>query len=136
MNLTQVLRHMSAYELLFERHLPKLFAHFKKLAVAPEQYLLDWFMTSFSRAFSLRTSSRIFDCLIIEGEVFLYRTALAILKLSEATLLAADFETLLPLFRGIARELDEEKLFSTINSIKVPKEVRKFIQKITREAVS
>jgi alpha-tubulin suppressor-like RCC1 family protein len=136
MNLTQVLRHMSAYELLFERHLPKLFAHFQRLCITPEQYLLDWFMTCFSRAFSLRTSSRIFDCLIIEGEVFLYRTALSILKLSEATLLAADFESLLPLFRHIARELDEDKLFTTISSIKVPKEVRKYIQKITRETVS
>ena len=130
MNLTQILRHMSAYELLFERHLPQLFAHFKELCITPEQYLLDWFMTCFSRAFSLQIASRIFDCLIIEGEIVLYRTALAILKISEKELLAADFERLLPLFRTIAREIDEETLFATIATIKVPREVRDFIRKI------
>lgn len=133
MNLTQILRHMSAYELLFERTLPQLFSHFTDLCITPEQYLLDWFMTCFSRAFSLQIASRIFDCLIIEGEIFLYRTALAILKLSEKQLLLADFEHLLPMFRSIARELDEETLFATIKSIRVPKEVRVFIRKIKED---
>lgn len=136
MNLTQILRHISAYELLFERHLPQLFAHFKELCITPEQYLLDWFMTCFSRAFSLQIASRIFDCLIIEGEIVLYRTALAILKLSEKQLLGSDFEKLLPLFRTIAREIDEETLFLTIESIKVPREVRDFIRKIALDPLN
>lgn len=136
MDLTQILRHISAYELLFERHLPQLFAHFKELCITPEQYLLDWFMTCFSRAFSLQIASRIFDCLIIEGEIVLYRTALAILKISEKQLLDSDFEKLLPLFRTIAREIDEETLFATIESIKVPREVRDFIRKIALDPLN
>lgn len=136
MNLTQILRHMSAYELLFERHLPQLFAHFKALCITPEQYLLDWFMTCFSRAFSLQIASRIFDCLIIEGEIVLYRTALAILKVSEHMLLDTDFEQLLPMFRTIAREIDEDTLFATIDSIKVPREVRDFIRKIALDPLN
>lgn len=93
-------------------------------------------MTCFGRAFSLQTSARIFDCLIIEGEVFLYRTALALLKLSERALLAADFETLLPMFRLLPRELDEETLFATIQTIKVPREVRDFIKQFSLDETS
>lgn len=82
----QILKHLKIYDLLFAKTLREVHAHFAALSVSPESYLLDWFMTLFSRALPFDAASRLWDCYLIEGEVFLFRAALALLHLHRKSL--------------------------------------------------
>lgn len=91
---------MKIYEILFQNNFPELFKHFDNLNISPEHYLLDWFMTLFGRLLKLEICSHIFDCYILEGEVFLYKTALGYIKCNAKKLLESNFEECLAMLRS------------------------------------
>ncbi|KAI8968518.1 rab-GTPase-TBC domain-containing protein, partial [Mycotypha africana] len=49
------------FNVIFAENLPKLYLHFKNLALTPENYLPDWFMTVFASIIPLELSSRLWD---------------------------------------------------------------------------
>jgi hypothetical protein len=59
----------------------------------------------------ISVACRIWDSFIIEGEVFLYRSALGILKLFHNQLLKADFEECVRLLHNI--DLKYDKVINT-----------------------
>jgi len=70
LDLEQFGKHTRIYHILFSQHLPKLCDKFKELGIRDEHYLLDWCLTVFSKAFDVPLASRIWDCFLLEGEVF------------------------------------------------------------------
>lgn len=130
MDVPQIVLHMRIYDILFEKNIPLLFRHFSQLEIVAEHYLLDWLMTSFSRSFSLPIVIRIFDCLIMEGELILFKVALSILKISQDSLLKSNFETCLLTIQKLSMSINEQILFNTIKLINVPKDVLMYLEKI------
>lgn len=70
--------------------LPKLFAHIRSLDVILEPILCPWFLCLFLHVLPLDAVQRIWDCFFFEGNVILFRVGLALCKLLEPELLAAD----------------------------------------------
>ncbi len=66
------------YEALFSEHLPSLFQHFQAEGVESEMYMLDWLLTLYSRSMPLNVAARIWDCYLLEGELFLYVNCLVV----------------------------------------------------------
>lgn len=103
MDLDEIFRHIKIYEMLFKKHIPELYQHFKAMEISPEHYLLDWFMTIFGRSLNMEICCHVFDCFVLEGEVFLYKTALGILKYHSKMLKKSSFEECLTMIRHIPR---------------------------------
>uniref|UniRef100_H2ZCR2 Rab-GAP TBC domain-containing protein n=1 Tax=Ciona savignyi TaxID=51511 RepID=H2ZCR2_CIOSA len=108
--------YFAAFEVFFEENLPQLFARFKQHNLTPDMYLIDWVFTMFSKALSLDVASRVWDMYCRDGEEFLFKTAIGILRLHEPLLLtmefihAAQLLTRLPTFT-------HHKLFVHINNV-------------------
>jgi hypothetical protein len=113
-------QYASLFETLFKRILPDLYAHFEAIGLSTEMYLLDWFLTIFSKSLPLDLATHLWDIYLYEGQCFLFRAALGILKYLQTRILAQDLD-LVPCKQMLARMpeeyLDEDSLWATIASI-------------------
>ena len=50
-------------------------SQFESEAVAPDLYLMEWFVTLFCKRLALDVVSRVWDCYLLLGEPILYRVA-------------------------------------------------------------
>jgi len=81
------------FQRFLEFFLPKLSEHFSRLQISAELYATEWFMTLFTyRAIPLSCTARIWDVFLVDGWKAVHRVALAILYLSQDTLLTLEFE--------------------------------------------
>ena len=60
--------------------------------IRPEQYFMDWAMTLFSRALKLSVVPRIWDLILMFGEIEVYRCSVAILKCLKNEILNKDID--------------------------------------------
>ena len=132
MDIPRILKHLQIYELLFSMHLPTLFNEIVKVhEISAEIYLLDWFLTAFTKTLPFHIATRVWDGFLLEGEIFLFRTAISILKVSKSKLKNASFEKYVSILRNLPRDVDEEELFKNINSITIPIYVEPLLHSLT-----
>ncbi|XP_062849534.1 TBC1 domain family member 14-like [Trichomycterus rosablanca] len=86
-----MLTYFAAFEVFFEENMPKLFAHFKSNNLTPDIYLIDWIFTLYSKSLPLDVACRVWDVFCRDGEEFLFRTALGILRFYCDVLMKMDF---------------------------------------------
>ncbi|POY75796.1 hypothetical protein BMF94_1109 [Rhodotorula taiwanensis] len=75
---------------LVDRTLPKLAAHLEDQGVELSAITFGWFLSLFTDCLPIQTLLRVWDLFFIHGTIFLFRIALAILKLHETDLLDCD----------------------------------------------
>ncbi|GAA5866842.1 hypothetical protein JCM3774_001818 [Rhodotorula dairenensis] len=75
---------------LVDRILPKLSVHLEEQGVELSAITFGWFLSLFTDCLPIQTLLRVWDLFFIHGTIFLFRVALAILKLHESELLACD----------------------------------------------
>ncbi|KAI5101597.1 TBC1 domain family member 14 isoform X1, partial [Silurus meridionalis] len=118
---SQMLTYFAAFEVFFEDNLPKLFAHFKSNNLTPDIYLIDWIFTLYSKSVPLDVACRVWDVFCRDGEEFLFRTALGILRFYSDVLANMDFihmaQFLSRLPEQISTHTQSHTLFSCISSI-------------------
>ncbi|XP_032110015.1 TBC1 domain family member 14 isoform X3 [Sapajus apella] len=127
----QMLTYFAAFEVFFEENLPKLFAHFKKNNLTPDIYLIDWIFTLYSKSLPLDLACRIWDVFCRDGEEFLFRTALGILKLFEDILTKMDFIHMAQFLTRLPEDLPAEELFASIATIQMQSRNKKWAQVLT-----
>ncbi|XP_021533378.1 TBC1 domain family member 14 isoform X3 [Neomonachus schauinslandi] len=127
----QMLTYFAAFEVFFEENLPKLFAHFKKNNLTPDIYLIDWIFTLYSKSLPLDLACRIWDVFCRDGEGFLFRTALGILKLFEDILTKMDFIHMAQFLTRLPDDLPAEEVFASIAMIQMQSRNRKWAQVLT-----
>ena len=111
----QMSSHYSSFSALLLSHLPVLAAHFTRLGLRPDLYLLDWLMTVFSRALPLDVACRIWDIIARDGQDFLFKAALGILALYEERLLAeTDFVLIAQFLSKLPDNINSDLLFDKI----------------------
>lgn len=71
---------ISIFKSYFKEILPDLYKHFKDLDINTEYFLIDWMLTIFVKNVDFKIACRIWDNLILDGEIFIFRTGLAILS--------------------------------------------------------
>ncbi|XP_033069561.1 TBC1 domain family member 14 isoform X2 [Trachypithecus francoisi] len=126
-----MLTYFAAFEVFFEENLPKLFAHFKKNNLTPDIYLIDWIFTLYSKSLPLDLACRIWDVFCRDGEEFLFRTALGILKLFEDILTKMDFIHMAQFLTRLPEDLPAEELFASIATIQMQSRNKKWTQVLT-----
>ncbi|MBN3300671.1 TBC14 protein, partial [Amia calva] len=123
-----MLTYFAAFEVFFEENLPKLFAHFKKNNLTPDIYLIDWIFTLYSKSLPLDLACRVWDVFCRDGDEFLFRTALGILKLYEDILTKMDFIHNAQFLTKLPEDISAEELFIAIASIQMQSKNKKWAQ--------
>lgn len=126
-----MLTYFAAFEVFFEENLPKLFAHFKKNNLTPDIYLIDWIFTLYSKSLPLDLACRIWDVFCRDGEEFLFRTALGILKLFEDILTKMDFIHVAQFLTRLPEDLPAEEFFASIAAVQMQSRNKKWAQVLT-----
>ncbi|TDG97641.1 hypothetical protein EPR50_G00209960 [Perca flavescens] len=112
-----MLRYFGAFQVFLQESLPRLFLHFQSSGVTPDLYLLDWILSLYLKPLPLEVACRVWDLFFRDGEEFLFRTALGILKLHQDVLLHMDLiSTAQFLSRPPVEELLSDRLFSCISA--------------------
>ena len=107
--------HYDTFTTHLASHLPALAAHFTRLALRPDLYLLDWLMTLFSRCLPLDVTCRIWDLIARDGETFLIKASLGTLALYEERLLAeTDFVLIAQFLSKLPDDINSDLLFDKI----------------------
>ncbi|KAJ3488187.1 hypothetical protein NLI96_g3003 [Meripilus lineatus] len=88
------------FDTLLADGMPKIYFNFKQHQVSPAAYLPDWILSLFLDHLPFEACARLWDVLLLEGDSFLYRAALAILAVLEPRLFFPDSRELLELLRG------------------------------------
>lgn len=77
------------FQQLCSAHLPAVARVIIEAGLTPEMFLIEWFMTLYSKCLAIDVASVVWDLFFLDGEVVLYCTALALLRMSEAALLGS-----------------------------------------------
>ncbi|KAG8591371.1 hypothetical protein GDO81_000148 [Engystomops pustulosus] len=123
-----MLTYFAAFEVFFEENLPRLFAHFKKNNLTPDIYLIDWIFTLYSKSLPLDLACRVWDVFCRDGEEFLFRTALGILRLFEDILTRMDFIHNAQFLTKLPEDLTADDLFASIAAIQMQSRNKKWAQ--------
>lgn len=123
-----MLTYFAAFEVFFEENLPRLFAHFKKNNLTPDIYLIDWIFTLYSKSLPLDLACRVWDVFCRDGEEFLFRTALGILRLFQDVLPAMDFIHMAQFLTRLPDDLPAHELFSAIAAVQMQSRSKKWAQ--------
>uniref|UniRef100_A0A7S4NXB6 Rab-GAP TBC domain-containing protein n=1 Tax=Paramoeba aestuarina TaxID=180227 RepID=A0A7S4NXB6_9EUKA len=68
------------YNQLCKTYVPEALQHLENHNIAPHSYLLDWWITFFSRALPLSTTLHLWDLWLVEGDKFFFQAAVGLLK--------------------------------------------------------
>ncbi|XP_063076864.1 TBC1 domain family member 12 [Engraulis encrasicolus] len=123
-----MMKYFAAFEVFFEENLPRLFTHFKSCSLTPDLYLIDWIFTLYSRPLPLDVACRVWDVFCRDGEEFLFRTGLGILRLFEDVLLQMDFIHMAQFLTRLPDGLPSDALFACISATQMLSGNRKWTQ--------
>ncbi|RKP19523.1 RabGAP/TBC [Rozella allomycis CSF55] len=96
-----------------DKNIPDLYSAFMSLELH-ENTLVSMYTT----LFPLEISSRIWDCVFLYGEVYLFKAALGYLKLIKPKILNQSLEWIMPMLKK-SLAIEENQLFEKINSIRI-----------------
>lgn len=80
--------------------MPKVYRNFSDRRIHPSTYLFPWISTCYVRFLPFELATRVMDVFVLEGDSFLFRTALALLQSLEARLFSPDAAELQAVFSG------------------------------------
>ncbi|EFA86266.1 RabGAP/TBC domain-containing protein [Heterostelium album PN500] len=119
LKMKEVDNYMNAFEMMLQFNMPKLAEHFKELQMLPHHYLIQWWMTVFCQSLPLPVCIRVWDCFIIEGNLFLFVTALGILFHYKKQLEEGSLEFCKNFLANLPNDLDADSLFRSIDNINI-----------------
>eukprot|EP00741_Cyanophora_paradoxa_P002005 tig00000525_g1944.t1 len=122
LDVAELQKHFKVYEVLFAEQMPNLYKRFQEFNINSDMYLMEWFLTLFSKSLPIAIASRIWDNYFLEGEMFMFRAALGILWINADRFLrpSATFEDAMAFITHLPEDIDEGKLFAAIDQITVP----------------
>ncbi|KAI6163883.1 rab-GTPase-TBC domain-containing protein [Pisolithus thermaeus] len=88
------------FDTLLADSMPKIYFNFKQHQISPAAYLPDWLTPLFLDHLPFEACARLWDVILLEGDSFLFRAALAMLAVLESRLSFPDRDELLQLLRG------------------------------------
>ncbi|EGZ23431.1 hypothetical protein PHYSODRAFT_258036 [Phytophthora sojae] len=129
------------FDTFLNSRLPHLHAHLREIGVfSCSMYLMNWLQTLFLQVLPLESAARVFDNFLLDGTVFLFRTAMAIHELLAPQLLAAEIDVALPLLqRNVIYQdewnarVSEQSLFDTVATIAVPSHIYSALDRVVND---
>ena len=127
-------KRLEIFNEILKLNLPKLYKHFEENEILPEHYLLEWFMTLFTRNLHIDLALRIWDIYMIEGIITVYKSAVVIFKLNEKKYLSMDFADIMNNLRNLEKNIiNEEQFVEDLNNIKFSDKILNKIHQLNEE---
>lgn len=79
------------FEYLMEKNIPTVKDHFKGLRLETRMFLVGWFLSLFTTCFEPEFLLRIWDNFILEGEIYLFKVGISLIKYYEVELKMCTF---------------------------------------------
>jgi hypothetical protein len=119
---------------IFKLNLPELYNHLQENEIFPEHYLLEWFMTLFTRNLKIELALRIWDIYMYEGILSIYKSAIVIFSLNEKKLLNMDFAEIMNFLKNLDKNnYDEDKFVEELNNVKFSEKIINKIHQLSEE---
>ena len=99
-NVPELVVNLYCLDRLVEMFLPKLFSHFKEERVSPVMFASEWFTTLFGYTFPISFTKRVWTKFFSVGKLYLFRVAMAILKILEKRILKLPFEKVVVMLKS------------------------------------
>ncbi|KAL4445926.1 hypothetical protein ABPG74_010918 [Tetrahymena malaccensis] len=107
----------------FQKEMKDLHERFIGLNLGPQNYLYSWMLSLFSNYFQdVNIVYRILDNVLIEGEYYIFKAALGIIKMFEIDLRFSSFTIAFKFLTETSKNVNEEFLFDTIECIDINKQ--------------
>ena len=107
-------------------HLPKLAEHFHKMEINASFYLNYWIEYAFIKSVNYNTLLRLWDVYLVNGEVFWFEVALAVMKMVENDLYSLPVVGVVSYLKKIKSEkYSEEDLFEKLKGVDLTECYRK-----------
>lgn len=103
----------------FSRNLPLVYNHFRGLDVSSEHFLMQWFITLFCPNLPITMLSRLWDNFLLEGEVYMFKAALAYIKYYQLELKMSTFNEVMDILLKNRPDLHEDYFFIMIDEIPI-----------------
>ena len=110
----EIKNYCSFFNILLKKYLDKIEKHFTKLEIVPQLYIVPWFEELFTRTLCVKLSCHVFDLFLIYGEVILYQTSLAIIKMLEEELLNLTVSEVFKALERFPENISEVEFISNI----------------------
>ena len=119
---------------IFKINLPELYEHFKENEIFPEHYLLEWFMTLYTRNIHIDLALRIWDVYMIEGIICLYKCAIVIFSIHQKEYLLLEFSDVMNHLKNLEdNKYNEDKFIQTMNKVKFNEDIMNKIHQLNEE---
>ena len=119
---------------IFKINLPELFDHFKENEIMPEHYLLEWFMTLYTRNVYIDLSFRIWDIYMIEGIISLYKSAIVIFSIHQKDYLEMEFSDIMNHLKNLeTNKYNVDKFVEAMNKVKFNDKIMNKIHQLNEE---
>jgi len=133
-NEQQINNRMSLFKVILEANYPKICNQLEKERVPPQSYLFKWLLTLFTNVINLDAASRIWDLFFLDGDIILYKAAVAVLKLKWEDLQGKDLEGILKVLSHLSEfVIEEDILAEEIYKVEVPEWVLEEFEKFNYE---
>mgnify|MGYP000072881744 CR=1 FL=1 len=122
------------FRVLLKNNLPDLCDHLDCNNVQPNMYLMEWFLTLYTRPLTQEVASRIWDLAFYYGPVVLFKAGVAILKLMNYLMLREELSGIMGLFNRVGNLIqDPEVIVEQIAKIEVPDWIQQEISRLGQE---
>lgn len=126
---SQMYKYSTVVDSLILTLLPKVHKHFKELNIEPDSFICDWFMTLFLKPLPLDIASRVWDLYFLEGELFLFKVALSLLKMYSHQFESYPRDLCINMLERFPKDISEDALFETISQYNLdPKKFQKLLE--------
>ena len=118
-SITEIRRVFDILDQYIAINCPRLGARFRDLGFKPELFLLDWFLTLFTKPLSLANAAAVWDLMVLEGQKGLFRVATGILTALEPQL-EREFDACVVVVQKGPKILNKAFLMKKIRGIRHP----------------
>ena len=109
---------------------PGMLKHLKTLGFRRDIFLLEWFLTLFTKCLSLDTASAVWDIVILDGQRGVFQVACGILVTLEKQILGQDFDGCMAVIQRGPKTLSKRELLAKIRVIKHPQHAVDFLSNL------
>lgn len=109
------------FKVVLRHNLPEISDHFENEGLKLGVFLIEWFLTLYSRSLGHEVVSRIWDLFFFQGPLVLYKAGVAILKIIFYEILNEELEGIMKLLGNVGNYCENgDTLVDMIESIRIP----------------
>lgn len=117
MNVPLIDAYSLAVDAMIVECVPRIGRLFQKYEISARMFLLEWVMTLYAKALPLDIAAHVWDLFMLEGEIVIFRVAVALVHLFRDELVYASYDQCLTLLNNIPQEILDEALFESIAAV-------------------